>query len=146
MNLENWQKFCDKYVMSIVIIVLIVFQQRWSGYKKRWHWYCRHIKKVSLVCSLEPELFVLCWWCGDNADDDNEENEEDKNDEDGDDDDEDDEDDEDDDGDKDIARQSSEITKQATAVDATPTKQQQGYFMQPPTATAVDDDHILVKW
>ena len=48
----------------------------------------------------------------------------------------DDDDDDDDDGDKDIARQSSEITKQATAVDATPTKQQQGYFMQPPTNTA----------
>ena len=55
MNLENWQKFCDKFVTSIVIVVLIVLQQRWSGYKKRWHWYCRHIKKVSLVCSLEPE-------------------------------------------------------------------------------------------
>ena len=52
-----------------------------------------------------------------------------------------------DDGDKDIARQSSEITKQATAVDATPTKQQQGYFMQPPTNTAqifeVDDDYLF---
>ena len=70
-------------------------------------------------------LFVLCWLCGDNADDDNEEKEKDKN-----------ENDDDDDGDKDIARQSSEITKQATAVDATPTKQQQGYFMQPPMNTA----------
>ena len=74
-------------------------------------------------------LFVLCWWCGDNADDDNEEKEEDKNEKKENDKNE-------NDDDKDIARQSSEITKQATAVDATPTKQQQGYFMQPPMNTA----------